>query len=187
MKILNHMKKAFFALAAMVYVCTACSEMPMNVPETQTGGPVSKIVGDTEGDFEAGSLLVMFDEKTASSLSSGDEAAINGLVEATGMESIAPALLLQPKNMETARKYGLHRWFVIGFDETVPTGQMASRLAELPSVNAVQYNSFVEPVESVKVAEFIERVLNAPEDENVIAQVRSEVNAIMEGYPIFAY
>ena len=39
----------------------------------------------------------------------------------------------------------------------------------------------------VKVAEFIERVLNAPEDESVIAQVRSEVNAIMEGYPIFAY
>ena len=39
----------------------------------------------------------------------------------------------------------------------------------------------------VKVAEFIERVLNAPEDEAVIAQVRSEVNAIMENYPLFAY
>ena len=39
----------------------------------------------------------------------------------------------------------------------------------------------------VKIAEFIERVLNAPEDENVIAQVRSEVNAIMANYPIFAY
>ena len=39
----------------------------------------------------------------------------------------------------------------------------------------------------VKVAEFIERVLNAPEDEAVIAQVRSEVNAIMADYPIFAY
>lgn len=39
----------------------------------------------------------------------------------------------------------------------------------------------------VKIAEFIERVLNAPEDEAVIAQVRSEVNAIMAGYPIFAY
>ena len=39
----------------------------------------------------------------------------------------------------------------------------------------------------VKIAEFIERVLNAPEDEAVIAQVRSEVNAIMENYPIFAY
>lgn len=39
----------------------------------------------------------------------------------------------------------------------------------------------------VKIAEFIERVLDAPEDEAVIAQVRSEVNAIMAGYPIFAY
>ena len=39
----------------------------------------------------------------------------------------------------------------------------------------------------VKIAEFIERVLNAPEDEAVIAQVRSEVNAIMANYPIFAY
>ena len=39
----------------------------------------------------------------------------------------------------------------------------------------------------VKIAEFIERVLNAPEDEVVIAQVRSEVNAIMADYPIFAY
>ena len=39
----------------------------------------------------------------------------------------------------------------------------------------------------IKIADFIERVLNAPEDENVIAQVRSEVNAIMADYPLFAY
>lgn len=39
----------------------------------------------------------------------------------------------------------------------------------------------------VKIAEFIEEVLNAPEDENVIASVRSRVNAIMANYPLFAY
>ena len=39
----------------------------------------------------------------------------------------------------------------------------------------------------IKIAEFIETVLNAPEDENVIAKVRSEVNAIMANYPLFAY
>ena len=39
----------------------------------------------------------------------------------------------------------------------------------------------------VKIAEFIERVLNAPEDESVITQVRQEVNAIMADYPLFAY
>lgn len=39
----------------------------------------------------------------------------------------------------------------------------------------------------VQIAAFIERVLDAPEDEAVIAQVRSEVNAIMANYPLFAY
>ena len=39
----------------------------------------------------------------------------------------------------------------------------------------------------VKIAELIERVLNAPEDEAVIAAVRAEVNGIMKDYPLFAY
>ncbi len=33
----------------------------------------------------------------------------------------------------------------------------------------------------------IDRVLSAPEDAEVIAAVRAEVNAMMEQYPIFAY
>ena len=39
----------------------------------------------------------------------------------------------------------------------------------------------------LKIAELIERVLNAPEDEAVIAAVRTEVNSIMRDYPLFAY
>ena len=39
----------------------------------------------------------------------------------------------------------------------------------------------------VKIAELIERVLNDPENQENIAAVRSEVNATMEGYPLFAY
>lgn len=39
----------------------------------------------------------------------------------------------------------------------------------------------------IKIAELIERVLNDPENEQVIAAVRAEVNAIMKGYPLFAY
>jgi len=38
-----------------------------------------------------------------------------------------------------------------------------------------------------RIAEYIERVLNAPEDEKVIAQVRSEVNEMMAGYPLFSF
>ena len=39
----------------------------------------------------------------------------------------------------------------------------------------------------VKIAEMIETVLNAPDDETVIAKVRAEVNAMMVNYPMFAY
>ena len=39
----------------------------------------------------------------------------------------------------------------------------------------------------VLVAELIEKVLNAPEDENVIAEVRKQVNEVMAGYPLFPY
>ncbi len=39
----------------------------------------------------------------------------------------------------------------------------------------------------VLVAELIEKVLNAPEDEKVIANVRHEVNETMKSYPLFAW
>ncbi len=39
----------------------------------------------------------------------------------------------------------------------------------------------------VTIADMIEEVLNAPENEKVIADVRSRVNAMMNEYPMFAY
>ena len=39
----------------------------------------------------------------------------------------------------------------------------------------------------IQIADFIERVLNDPDNEEVITQVRSEVNELMKSYPLFAY
>ena len=39
----------------------------------------------------------------------------------------------------------------------------------------------------IQIAEMIEEVLNAPEDEAVIAKVRARVNETMKNYPLFAY
>ena len=39
----------------------------------------------------------------------------------------------------------------------------------------------------IQIADFIERVLNDPDNEEVIAQVRIEVNELMKSYPLFAY
>ena len=37
------------------------------------------------------------------------------------------------------------------------------------------------------IADFIEEVLNSPDDENVIKSVREKVNECMMNYPLFAY
>ena len=39
----------------------------------------------------------------------------------------------------------------------------------------------------LEIADMIETVLNAPEDDAVIAKVRSHVNELMGNYPIFAW
>jgi len=39
----------------------------------------------------------------------------------------------------------------------------------------------------VQIAAWIEEVLNDPENEQVIAKVRGEVNETMKAYPLFAY
>ena len=39
----------------------------------------------------------------------------------------------------------------------------------------------------VLIAELIEEVLNAPENENVISNVRNKVKDTMKDYPLFAY
>jgi hypothetical protein len=133
------MKKISFALAVLALVGTACTK---SLQENHSAGQVenslmTKIVGETDGDFERGSLLVMFNEETAARIADGDESAIS-LIKEAGAESISPALPIRPKNMDVAKKYGLHRWFTIGFDVEMSVSQMASRIAQMQSVDAVQ-------------------------------------------------
>ncbi|MCC8089758.1 MAG: serine hydroxymethyltransferase [Rikenellaceae bacterium] len=45
----------------------------------------------------------------------------------------------------------------------------------------------LKEAEMVKIVEFIDRVLTDPENENNIAEVRKDVNALMEGRPLFAW
>ena len=149
------MKKIFYALTVLAVAATACTKNISDPVALEEHTLMTKIVGETSGEFQQGNLLVMFNEETASRISEGETATIQGLIRQTGISDIAPALLIQPKNVEVARKYGLHRWYMVSFDEAEPLEKMASRMAEMKSVTAVQYNSFLERVESDKVVEFV--------------------------------
>ena len=147
------MKKIFVFMAAAA-VCASCAKeiqetAPEMSPEQQT--LMTKLVGGTQGELVPGSVLVKMSESAASDMMDGDAAAFAGI---EGI-SISPALPVQPKNMEVARKYGLHQWFSVEFDRQMPHEKMASRLAALSEVKAVQYNRYLEPVRSDMTADFV--------------------------------
>lgn len=152
------MKNRFFTLIAVLVSCASC------IDEIHEGGQIqlqeqqilmTKLVGGTCDEAEPGSLLVRLDENMASRVAEGDEAAVAELTGQTEDIMIAPALMVKPKNMEVARKYGLHQWYMVSFDKERSLEQMAVKMASLPSVKSVQYNSFLKPVISDKVAEFV--------------------------------
>lgn len=149
------MRNRFLVLLALFVLGTSCTK---NVPEPVTSDPAlqaleTKLVGDTRGEAQSGSLLVKLDESMAESIAEGNSAVINDILGMAGAEDIFPALMVQPKNMEVARKYGLHRWFHISFDEKKPLREVAAKIAASPAVTSIQYNTFLEPIVSDKVME----------------------------------
>ena len=138
------MNKSLFALIAVIAVCTSCAKEIQEVEaissEQQT--LMTKLVGGTQGAIIPGNLLVKMDEATAGELSAGNFAVFN---EIAGV-SVAPALPVQPKNMEVAKKYGLHQWYSISFDVQVKPETMAKKLAQMEQVKAIQYSRVLEPI-----------------------------------------
>ena len=91
-----------------------------------------------------------FDSETAGRIASGDASPLDGM----DISSLTPALPVQPKNTEIARKYGLDRWYRVTFDESIPVKKAAEKFAAIPEITALQYNSFIEPVKPEKVIPF---------------------------------
>ena len=151
------MKRILYAFCLLALTGTACTKnISEEAPALDEGTSLlTKIVGDTSGEFQQGTLLVKFNEDIAAEIAEGNASVIQEFTGRTGISDIMPALMVQPKNQDVARKYGLHRWFMVSFDETEPLKEKASLIAEVSSVTAIQYNSFLDKVVSDKVVEFI--------------------------------
>ena len=138
------MKKNLLALMAATMVCASCAkemqEDGMVTPQQQT--LMTKLVGGSQGELIPGKLLIKMDEAAAQDINSGNLSVFNNI---EGVK-ISPALLVQPKNMEVAKKYGLHQWFSVDFDTQVKPESMAVRMAGLKQVVAVQYDRYIERI-----------------------------------------
>lgn len=159
----KHMKKIIFALLAAGAICLSCAkELHENAaeltPQQQT--LMTKLVGGTQGELIPGSLLVRLEDEAVSAVGSNGSGVFDGI---EGLK-ISPALPVQPKNMEVARKYGLHQWFTVEFDPQLRLEAMAERLAAAPQVKSLQYSRHLEPVTGGDPMPFDMTVLTRSED-----------------------
>ncbi len=138
------MKRLIPALAALaVLSCTKeiREELPVLPGQLET-----KLVGGTDGEIAAGTLLVKLDEAAV-----GNAAEI---FKEMDIASISPAIPIRPKNMDVAMKYGLHQWFTLEFDRQISPETVAEKVASVPAVRSIQYNRYLQPVRSEEAFPF---------------------------------
>ena len=151
---MKHRLTALMAILALGVSCTqeisddALSSQGMHTLQT-------KLVGSNDGEIIPGSILVKLDQETAEKIAEGHFQEVSGeILSGIEVNSFTAAIPAKPKNMDVARKYGLHQWFTIGFDHQTSPQKVAQTLASSPSVRAIQYNRYITPVMEEEVYPF---------------------------------
>ena len=118
----------------------------------QTSSSATKIINSADS-AERGSLLVKFNEEGTRSLAGGitrnsgeistNIALLNEALREIEAISIEPLFPINPKHIERARKAGLHRWYVVRFDNDKELEKAAEAISKIEEVEIVQYNSYL--------------------------------------------
>jgi hypothetical protein len=125
------MKKYYIMLLVILSAATSCiSEAEISAPETtENAGAISlqtKMTGSTSGDYKDGCLLLYLTEETTERIENGEmEEVAAEMFAGLEVSDFQKALRHAPKNTELARELGLHRWFVVYFDESMPVRSFA--------------------------------------------------------------
>ena len=114
---------------------------------------MTKLTGEAGGEYIDGCLLLYLDEETTRRFENGEDVA-GELFEGAEHTGFEKAISHKPKNEELARELGLHRWFIVTFDENIPVRSFAEAVAVRPEICAVQFNSLPKPASDCKSIPF---------------------------------
>ncbi|MGN1210099.1 MAG: S8 family peptidase [Candidatus Cryptobacteroides sp.] len=110
----------------------------------------------SEDGARKGELLVCFTPDVAeiieaSGLTKGGEASdrsgvlsVDRVLDIAGAYSLRRVFPVDPRNEERTRMSGLHRWYVVNFDETIPVEKVAADLSVLGEVSRVEFNRTIQ-------------------------------------------
>ena len=126
--------------AVLLAVGCAEKELPVLEESSVVKTPLQTKSVNTSEKADAGTLLVYLDEEVALQLAQGEGTAEwEQACAALGVESVEK--LFPQTDNEVARTHGLHRWFLLTFPESEGVTKVASEMAKLNDVTAIQYNT----------------------------------------------
>ena len=141
------MKKSLIAISVaiislMAISCTKDAGVVEGEKATEAEAILEhKLVGNTIDKCEEGTLLLFLEEETVARIERGDiEGVMSEMLLGHEIIGFEPAVKM-PKNERLARELGLHRWYAVSFDKSIPVRKFATELAPSNHITAIEFNS----------------------------------------------
>lgn len=157
------MTKSKTLLGALILSATiimsSCVKDATEQIAVDNGKTASKLVF-TSDNAVGGELLVYFDEGAATKVESGvsrSDATRSGIddfdavLENIGVKSMQRLFPVDVRNEERTRAAGLHRWYIVRFDENADLDEAAHAMAEVAEVERIEFNQQLTHVHSGKI------------------------------------
>lgn len=118
-----------------------------NITAARTAVAIRNVIYDAEGAVE-GQLIVKFRPSAADSLAAALASAsatragfatADELLAAVGVDGIRPLFGSDPRFEERHRAFGLHQWYVVTFDESLPLREMVGELSHDGRIEVLEY------------------------------------------------
>lgn len=138
------MKKVnLFVSLSLAVVMAACTDKPLEVPvvpEEETIEAVNPIyeLGIMDVQFSEDMLAVIESADTKSGIVQTKSAELNEGFASLGIKSIRRIFPDAGEFEPRHRKYGLHKWYRVEFDEEIPQTKASGSLADIPGIEKAQ-------------------------------------------------
>ncbi len=149
-------------MAVALFIPASCSESPLpsDAGDVPAEDAASKLIFTSEHAV-SGKLLVYFtadavkDVETSALTRSGVQTRsglpdVDAVLESIGVSSIHRLFPYAGKNEERTRAAGLHRWYVLEFDEDTDLDHAALALAQCAQVSSVEFNQKMKRADSFR-------------------------------------
>lgn len=144
---MNKVKLSLFALAAL-FAASCVQDPTVEGADQQVASSAKKIINTAE-EAQAGELILYVDEATAEAWSNPEavtrsgSAQLDALAIELGARSVEPVFNMII-DAEAKRDMGLHRWFVVSFDDDENLEAAAEKFSAVPQIERVQYSTLLK-------------------------------------------